>query len=191
MLNPPTLLTADSSPSTGITAPCRGVHTASTATSTSPQATRGSKQTPRRTSERSRTGGAMTTNRKRWVVWRDNTLAINWINPWVAAARDPSDYGYAGKFFPTHAEALAYADRMARTVEVTLPRSVGTGGRVLGTQQLHIGIAYHAGEKTVWVEDQSNSMIDIQLHELQPLALALLALHHTNQKTYPRHNMLT
>lgn len=121
----------------------------------------------------------MTTKHKRYRVHRERNPHGTKETPWYAEPERHWEPGFAA--FDTHAEALAYADRMARTVEVTLPRSVGTGGRVLGTQQLHIGIAYHAGEKTVWVEDQSNSMIDIQLHELQPLALALLALHYRNE----------
>lgn len=78
--------------------------------------------------------------------------------------------------FPTWREAMEYADRMARTRDYVLPRSVGSGGRVLGAPKFRIGVAYSAGEKTIWVEEQSNSAIDIRLDELLPLALVLLAL---------------
>lgn len=127
----------------------------------------------------------MTTNHKRWVVWRDNTLANNWINPWVAAARDPSDYGYAGKFFPTHAEALAHADRMARTVEVTLPRVVDAIARIPNSP--------NPTEEETWYSHRRDGscLLDapyrragsftVSKGEVEPLALALLALHYRNQ----------
>ena len=129
----------------------------------------------------------MTTNRKRWVVWRDNALAINWINPWVAAARDPSDYGYTGKFFPTHAEALAYADRMARTVEVTLPR---IGSQFTCKQRetpsyddITLTKVNSNNYQIRYAEDmgEDGRGIDMLADELQPVALALLA-HHYRQE---------
>lgn len=127
----------------------------------------------------------MTTNRKRWVVWRDNTLAINWINPWVAAARDPSDYGYAGKFFPTHAEALAYADRMARTVEVTLPRVVDDCVPVPGSPKPAREATWIAPSRDggCWITMPTAGYIPLMVRkeELAPLALALLA-HHYRQE---------
>lgn len=123
----------------------------------------------------------MTTNRKRWKVWRDTTMEAHHDNPWIGAPERHWVYRYAGHAFPTHAEALAHADRMARTVEVTLPRRVGDGGLVLGAQNLRVGVAYYAGKKTIWVEDQSLSMVDVRQNELKPLALALLALHYRNE----------
>lgn len=50
-----------------------------------------------------------------------------------------------GDYFHTHAEALAYADRMARTVEVTLPR-VTYGDHVVadkGVYSLHVEYVKH------------------------------------------------
>ena len=47
---------------------------------------------------------------KRWRVWKDR-------GDWVVSSPE-----YAERGFRTHAEAVAYADRMARTREVVLPR---------------------------------------------------------------------
>lgn len=47
---------------------------------------------------------------KRWRVWKDR-------GDWVVSSPE-----YAERVFRTHAEALDYADRMARTREVVLPR---------------------------------------------------------------------
>ena len=66
----------------------------------------------------------MTTNRNRWKVKKSKWLA----NPPAGASSiytgswhvESNDGEYAA--FATHAEALAYADKMARTVEVMLPR---------------------------------------------------------------------
>lgn len=52
---------------------------------------------------------------KRLKVRRDSAEFGFW---WVVQTKDWSFY----KTFDTHAEALAYADRMARTREVVLPR---------------------------------------------------------------------
>ena len=136
----------------------------------------------------------MTTNHKRWVVWRDNTLANNWINPWVAAARDPSDYGYAGKFFPTHAEALAYADKMARTVEVELPRDNTTVPlpEAFGKEAKPITLRRWAGETVIECTAQGvEEVIFVHDSELKPLALALLAHHYKNQPTPKNHQNTT
>ncbi|MGJ4099752.1 hypothetical protein [Corynebacterium macclintockiae] len=126
----------------------------------------------------------MTTNRNRWVVWRDNTLAINWINPWVAAARDPSGYGYAGKFFPTHAEALAYADKMARTVEIVLPRdnTVVPLPACMEKEEKPITLTRWGEQIIIECTAQGvEEVIFIHDDELKPLALALLAHHYRNQ----------
>lgn len=123
----------------------------------------------------------MTTKHKRWKVWRDTTMEAHCDDPWIGAPERHWVYRYAGHAFPTHAEALAHADRMARTVKFALPRAVGDGRRVPGAQNLRVGVAYVRGEKTVWMEDQSLSSIDLQPHELKPLALTLLALHYRNE----------
>lgn len=83
--------------------------------------------------------------------------------------------------FPTWREAMGYADQQARTREVVLPRSVGSSGEPLGAPKLRTGVAYSAGEKTIWVEDRSVSAIEIRLDELQPLALTLLAMHYQQE----------
>lgn len=66
------------------------------------------------------------TTHKRWTVWRDRTLAALGDNPWVGAPEKHWQYRSPKHSFPTHAEAIAHADRMARTVKVTLPRVSNT-----------------------------------------------------------------
>lgn len=127
----------------------------------------------------------MTTERRRWKVWRDNTLANNWINPWVAAAGNPSDYGYAGKFFPTHAEALAYADRMARTVGATLPRVTDDCEPIPNSPkppQKSIWYGHRKGG-AYWLASPTtpDETLIVPQDSLAPLALTLLALHYRNE----------
>ncbi|WP_408925885.1 hypothetical protein ACKFRT_04390 [Corynebacterium sp. YSMAA1_1_F7] len=118
----------------------------------------------------------MTTKHRRWTVRRGKLPRKTDVD-WIV-------YDAGGDIraaFLTHALAVTYADKMARTVEVTLPRRVGDGGHVLGAQNLRVGVAYYAGKKTIWVEDQSLSMVDVRQNELKPLALALLAFHYGSQ----------
>ena len=131
----------------------------------------------------------MTTNRNRWKVKKSKWLA----NPPVGASPiytgswhvESNDGEYAA--FATHAEALAYADRMARTVEVTLPR--------IGDQFIHkqratpsydditITKANLNNYQIRYAEDMGadGRRIDMLADELKPVALALLALHYRNQ----------
>lgn len=56
----------------------------------------------------------------KWLVSQE---VMPWNQPngkWFAVPHN--DTRNDGQYFHTHAEALAYADRMARTVEVVLPR---------------------------------------------------------------------
>lgn len=64
----------------------------------------------------------MATKHRRPIVWRDDYLVNDGINPWVAAVRRPSGYGYTGHNFATHAEALAHANYMACIIEATQPQ---------------------------------------------------------------------
>ena len=74
-------------------------------------------------------------------------------------------------------EAVAYADRMARTREYVLPRNPiplmlgeSEDGQVTVTQEL-------AGEECVFLTDTDDGeMVLLNPQELRPLALALLAL---------------
>ncbi|MDK8889868.1 hypothetical protein QQA05_00365 [Corynebacterium macclintockiae] len=86
--------------------------------------------------------------------------------------------------FNTHAEALAHADRMARTVEVALPR--------IGSQFIHKQRATPSYDDITITKVNSNNYqiryaedmgadgrgIDMLADELKPVALALLAHHY-------------
>jgi len=66
-------------------------------------------------------------------VWKDR-------GDWVVSSPEYEERG-----FRTHAEASAYADRMARTVEITLPR-VTYGDHVVadrGVYSLHVEYVKH------------------------------------------------
>ena len=84
--------------------------------------------------------------------------------------------------FRTHAEALAYADRMARTVEVVLPRI--TDDREEGRadwpnlRDLFVWPDQHdeprLGQPYLRIADDYRD-VDVELHDLRPLAGVLLA----------------
>lgn len=115
----------------------------------------------------------MTTKQKRWKVWRDRTLAVLGEDPWVGAPERHWQYRSPKYCFPTHAEAVAYADRMARTVEVVLPRLIEN---VLTTKQSRVYIHSNGG---VSITKRAHySHVGIPKADLKPLALALLAHHY-------------
>ena len=70
--------------------------------------------------------------------------------------------------FATHAEALAYADKRARTREVVLPRDTARPG-----EHLEIGPMYGGGAVVTTVDDGARLLLNPE--EIRPLALALLA----------------
>ena len=93
------------------------------------------------------------------------------------------DLGTAEDFhgpFTTHTEAMAYADRMARTITVTLPR-VGRQTQIpvpedYGNER-PISVGNH-GDFISAVFTAQGLTQDVAIHpeELEPLALTLLAL---------------
>ena len=70
--------------------------------------------------------------------------------------------------FPTHAEAIAYADEEARTREVVLPRDTARP-----SEHLEIGPMYWGGAVVTTVDDGASLLLNQK--EIRPLALALLA----------------
>ena len=78
--------------------------------------------------------------------------------------------------FPTWREAQDYADRMARTREVVLPRVLHSGDWVPNMPTLKIGWERHPAGTTFWVEDGAWNVITVRPNELHPLANALHAL---------------
>lgn len=129
----------------------------------------------------------MTTKHRRWKVWRDRTMEAHGENPWIGAPERHWVYRSNKYSFPTHAEAIAYADRMARTVGVTLPR--------IGSQFICKQRATPSYDDITLTKVNSNNYqiryaedigkdergIDMLADELQPVALALLA-HHYRQE---------
>lgn len=114
----------------------------------------------------------------KWRVrrtWNDFYFDYCW------EVRDPD--GIFECEFDTWREALDYADQRARTVEVTLPHTVGEGGLIHGAPHLRIGVAYAGGEKTIWITDRSLNGIEVQVADLKPLALTLLAAHHHEERS--------
>lgn len=116
----------------------------------------------------------------RWKVKKSKWLA----NPPVGASSvytgswhvESNDGEYAA--FATHAEALAYADRMARKVEVVLPREAG---HIQLTNQTCVYIHSNGGVSIT--KRAHHSHVGIPKVDLKPLALALLAHHHQQEKT--------
>ena len=89
---------------------------------------------------------------------------------WVAMQVDERGREIPGtaKRFPTHAEALAYADKRARTREVVLPRDTARP-----SEHLEIGPMYWGGAVVTTVDDGASLLLNQK--EIRPLALALLA----------------
>lgn len=125
----------------------------------------------------------MITSHNRWIVRKERDPYGSKETPWFAEPERHWETGLTA--FRTHAEALAYADRMARTVENALPRvtsacdpipnspkppehSIWYGSRRDGAYWLH-------------VPHGMSAPLIVGQEELAPLALALLALHHRNQ----------
>ena len=89
---------------------------------------------------------------------------------WVAMQVDERGREIPGtaKRFPTHAEALAYADKRARTREVVLPRDTARP-----SENLEICPLYEGGAAVTTVDDGASLLLDEK--EIRRLAPALLA----------------
>ncbi|MGJ4070655.1 hypothetical protein ACN4DJ_05875 [Corynebacterium macclintockiae] len=110
----------------------------------------------------------MTSKHKHWKVWKQQRWAPKPY--WVVTSPEYSECG-----FPTHAEALAYADRMARTVEVTLPRRTNDIGG-------YLGVRYNPTTRCMEIYSLFHDhKYPIHYNEAEGVALALLAHHYTNQ----------
>lgn len=83
------------------------------------------------------------------------------------------------EWFDTWAEAIAYADKRSRTVEVTLPRltALPTGRHIV--QRNGLIIEY---ERSDSYPHLSTGYIAVEPWELRPLAAALLAIEQHKEK---------
>ena len=121
----------------------------------------------------------MTTKHRRWTVKRGKIPRKTDVS-WIA-------YDAGGDIrgaFLTHALAVTYADRMARTVEVTLPR---IGSQFTYKQRdtpsyddITLTKVNPTNYQIRYAEDmgEDGRGIDMLADELKPLALALLAHHY-------------
>lgn len=110
----------------------------------------------------------------RWKVERENS----WDGPcWFVF--DPDGRYITNRF--DWAEALAHADRMARTREVVLPRITESKAMIPGARGLILetGRTWD-GKRNTWIKDEV-SMVYAASYNLRPLALALLALHYQQE----------
>ena len=93
---------------------------------------------------------------EKFTVWRTTS-------PW----RVVNQYGVIADYFPTHRMAIGHADRMARTVQVVLPRELPT---TLNHNNLMWGIY------GLDIQDSLDGQeVGFNPPDLKPLALALLA----------------
>lgn len=100
-----------------------------------------------------------------WKVWR-----YSWTGRW--AVLDPNG-NLVYPVHETHAEAIAHADRMARTVEVVLPRvhALPTGRHTVHRNGLIVEYVRSRSQPQL-----PPSCVVVEPWERRPLALALLAL---------------
>ena len=118
----------------------------------------------------------MTTKHKRWTVKRgvlQESRGLDWI---VYNAG-----GDTRGAFLTHALAVTYADRMARTVEIVLPRDNTVVPLPACMQKEEKPITLHRWGEQIIIECTAQGVeeaIFIHDDELKPLALALLAHHY-------------
>lgn len=109
---------------------------------------------------------------KMWVAWNDGDMKENPIRLADRTVRA----------FRTHSEALAYADRMARTVEVTLPRCTDDYAPVPNSPKpIKRSLWYanhHDGSYRIGKPYDRGNSLDVPKSEAVPLALTLLALHY-------------
>lgn len=111
----------------------------------------------------------------RWRVVRARGLGEHWPNclqGWYVER----DGCHGSMWFPTWREAMDWADRLARTREVVLPRITESKVMIPGA----LGLSLESGrtwdgKRNTWVRD-GVSMVYVASYELRPLALALLAL---------------
>ncbi|HAT1504560.1 TPA: hypothetical protein I8W56_002743, partial [Corynebacterium striatum] len=99
---------------------------------------------------------------------------------WVAMQADEQGREIPGtaKRFPTHAEALAYADRQARTRRYVLPRDNTVVPLPACMEKEEKPIMLHRWGEQIIIEctaQGEEEVIFIHDDELKPLALALLA----------------
>ena len=113
----------------------------------------------------------------RWRVVRARGLGEHWptcLQGWYVER----DGCHGSMWFPTWREAQDYADRMARTREVVLPRLGDSGDPVPGAPNLTLGWEYPnwADKPVIWIGQNRSYLIYIAPEELRPLGEAVLAL---------------
>lgn len=113
----------------------------------------------------------------RWTVRRDQWFKNSMVgNPLVYTDSWRVTHEEKRRFFDTHAEALAYADRRARTREYVLPRVNNPAGEFEIIQSSStVEIYSPAGDATAYTTYE----------QAKPLALALLA--HAERKKHDQH----
>lgn len=87
---------------------------------------------------------------------------------------------YAGRIglcgdFDTHAEAIAYADRQARTVSIYVPRL----GNAVALDS--VGVAGTRNNTLIFAHGKEPRYVRLPAHDLLPLARVLLAHHGKTQ----------
>lgn len=116
---------------------------------------------------------------QRWRVRRVRLRLTDMLGNWAVhpalETRPFSNEDADTHYFTTHAEALAYADRRARTVEVELPRLDPHGTRKIGGNGLY---SLHVDHQHTLAHICLGGWGDIAVEDddLEPLALYLLAV---------------
>lgn len=113
-------------------------------------------------------------------VWVRKLRTGHSSHPWEVRARNLNGYDYYETFYDW-ADAMDYADRMARTREVVLPRPNSTWFE-FPVWELGDGLAVHqsVSDKSLTVTADYPRM-KIPNHKRRDYALALLALHYQQE----------
>lgn len=119
----------------------------------------------------------------RWRVMKNH-----FADAWAVYHEPPKSAGIVPwyrvpQWFDTWAEAMAYADQQARTIQVTLPRITGDMEDGMSSwpnlRGVGLSVDHHdeprLGQPYVMIYD-GYSDIGVEAYDLKPLALALLAL---------------
>ena len=110
----------------------------------------------------------MLSGKSKWEVERHPVSTGSAEHVWCAFHNE-NNIEETHRHFPTWREALEYADKQARTVEVTLPRLAPQG-------EVTVSATWNYDQQSIHYINSAGATVQGAPADLRPLALALLAL---------------